>query len=117
MIIKRKNIGNIFDALHHIKENEKISLSNKYYILKLISELEKEIELGYQLMKELGDKYGEPVENGIKIKEENTDVVKKQIDEFNEVDITVPDVYFSLDTFEGCDLTWAEIEALMPFIK
>ena len=44
---KRYNLTNLQverKALEKLKENENISLTNKYYILKIISELKKEIE-------------------------------------------------------------------------
>lgn len=117
MTIKRDDINKIYRTLEKLKENENISLTNKYYILKIISELKKEIEITYSLFSEISNRYGEETEKGIKIKEEYVDLVAKQIMEFNSRDVIIPDIYFTLDSFEDCNLTWEQLEALMPFIK
>lgn len=117
MTIKREDVNKVYNTLEKLKENEKISLSNKYYILKILSILKNEIEITYELFSELSNKYGEQTEKGIKIKDEYLEFVGKQIAEFNSKDIILPDIYFTLDSFENCELTWEQLDALMPFIK
>ena len=62
MTIKRDDIDKIYRTLEKKKENENISLTNKYYILKIISELKKEIEITYSLFSEISNRYGEETE-------------------------------------------------------
>lgn len=118
MIIKRGMVSDLINAITIIKENNELPLTAKYYLIKIYNILAEEEEIVYSLYKELKDKYGEEdIENGIKIKEEYAEEVAKQIAEFNEEVITLPDVRFNLSDFEDSNLTWEQLSALVPFIK
>lgn len=117
MIIKREQINSLMDAIATLKEDNTISLSNKYYLIKIFQSLTEEAKIAYDLFEELSSKYGEQTEKGIQIKEEYIENVAHQIEEFNKTDITLPDYKFSIDAFQNSNLSWSQVEALMPFIK
>ena len=54
---------------------------------------------------------------GIKIKEGYQSECQKKIQEFNQLDVTIPDVYFTIEELESLNLTLFELEVLEPFIK
>ena len=116
MIIKQKQCKGILNAISELKKDRAISIQTKYKILKIEKILNEESEIAYELFQELGEKYGEQINNSeIKIKDEYLKVAKEQIDQFNNQDITLPDLFFEIDEFPN--LSWESLEALMPFIK
>ena len=81
------------------------------------------VEEQYQILLNL---YGEVNEEGefvktedggIKIKEGYQSECQKKIQEFNQLDVTIPDVYFTIKEFESLNLTLFELEVLETFIK
>ena len=53
----------------------------------------------------------------LKIKTEYLEQCKDDIQTINSIVTQLPDIYFSLDELENLQLTFAELEILMPFIK
>jgi hypothetical protein len=43
--------------------------------------------------------------------------VEKAVTEIQEIEIQIPDIYFSLDELEDLGLTLYELDVLEPFIK
>lgn len=118
MQIKSENVVSLIEAIHELRQYECLKITTKYKILKIEEVLMKEQEIAYQLFKELGDKYGEnQVDGCTTIKPEFLEIAKKEIDEFNNQMINLPDIYFSLDEFEETKLSWSTLSLLMPFIK
>ena len=117
MTIKRETINPLIEAISVLRENDSISLSSKYYLIKITNILTKEAKIAYELFAEMTEKFGEESEDGVRIKDEFVETVAKQIEDFNQTDITLPDIKFSLSEFEDSNLTWEQLEALMPFIK
>lgn len=119
-VIKMKILQNdcekILQVCKNLHESEDLKIVTKYKILKIEQILQKEVDLIMDLLKDIGEKYGEEIEEGkIKIKKEHENEVKKQISDLEQQAVQLPDLYFSLDEFEN--LSWDNLEALMPFIK
>lgn len=117
MTVKRDLLSNLYNTIQIIKKDQNIDITNKYYFLKIEKIVDEELKLTQQLFEELSNKYGEKTENGIKIKDEYLQLVGEQIFNFNETDIIFPDISFQIETFEKMNLTWEQLESLMPFIK
>jgi hypothetical protein len=118
MQIKQINMQSLFITIQSLKKNEELNVTTKYKLLKLESFIMREEETINQLIAELGEKYGEKEEGGrIKIKDEYIEKVQEQLDLLNNQDITLPDIYFSLDEFEASNISWQDLQNLYSFIK
>lgn len=120
MNIKREKISNLLYTCNSLKNFNKLSISTKYKILKIEEILREEEILGINLIEGLMNRYGEgpPDElSRVKIKDEFVETVSNEIKAFNSQYIVLPDLYFSLDEFEKEELSWQDLETLMPFIK
>ena len=116
MKILQNDCEKILQVCKNLHESEDLKIVTKYKILKIEQILQKEVDLIMDLLKDIGEKYGEEIEEGkIKIKKEYENEVKKQISDLEQQAVQLPDLYFSLDEFEN--LSWDNLEALMPFIK
>lgn len=123
MLIKRKIINSL-NILFEEKGALNFSVNTQYKILKIKKLLTPEIEIYMQQVDSLKE-YFEKNENGelikindgVKIKNEYVEECIKKINEINESEIQLPDIYFSLDELEPLNLTLKELELLEPFIK
>lgn len=102
------------------------SIQTQYKFLKIAKIINNELEIQEQQKRGLIQNYAELDQNGqviisddggIKIKNEYLIECSKKIDEMNAIQITLPDIYFSLDELEPLNLTLSELELLDPFIK
>lgn len=126
MILTREQVLAVGYLIINIKEkNNKCNINLKYKILKLESILKEEFEITSLLLNDLTLKYAELNENeqpiikdgGVKIIEEKALDLKKELAEFKNATIQIPEIYFSTDELEELDLSWNELSSLMPFIK
>lgn len=125
MIYKNENLQFLQQLLSKIKLMN-FSIQTQYKFLKISKAVENELEIYEEQRKSLIQSYAEfddkgqlivSEEGGIKIKEECLQECVKKINEINSLQITFPDIYFSLDELEPLGLTLGELELLEPFIK
>lgn len=123
MIIKRNNIQQLYELLSS-KGSCHFSIEAQYKILKIKKSLATEVEIYNQQITSLQDYFdkdeaGNPIweGGGIKIKTELIDECNQKIKEINETEITIPDIYLTLEELEPLNLTLDELELLEPFIK
>lgn len=100
------------------------SISTQYKLLKIKSVLKNEIEIYNEQITSLEeffekDDNGNLIQNseGFKIKKECLKECQAKINELNNSQISLPDIYFSIDELEPLSLTLNELELLQPFIK
>ena len=118
MKILRRQIQLFFSTLKNLEQNEDFSISTKYKILKIRKTLEMELECNLKLLNELVKKYGTISEEGeIFIKKEFIDNVSKQINDFNNEEIELPNLYFTIDELSVAKINWKDLEILLPLIK
>lgn len=119
MLIKRDNLGGINNIIESLKQKRNLSISTKYKFLKIQEQIKKEYEIYYSLLQDLKEKYnGTLMEDGaIKFNEEDMAKISKELFDFNQEEITFPDLKFTLDELEDTDLSWEEVEILIPFIR
>lgn len=127
MLITRKELLQIGYFIKSIKEKgTNCEINTKYKLLKLERLLKDEFEITNMLLNELSLKYveldekGQPIvneEGAMKIQSDKAFQLNKELAEFYTFKIQIPEFFFSLDEFEKTEVSWEELEALMPFIK
>ena len=125
MLIKRNQISQILNIIENNK-NKRFDINTQYKMLLIKKKIKEDLELVEEQYQILLNLYGEVNEEGefvktedggIKIKERYQRKSKKKIQEFNQLDVTIPDVYFTIEELESLNLTLFELEVLEPFIK
>ena len=125
MKINRKQITNILDVIEEIK-TKKININTQYKMLLIKKYIKEDLEVIEEQYQLLIEQYGEKDKNGllirtenggIKIKQEYIEDCQQKIQDFNNLDITIPDITFSIDELEELNLSFEKLEYFMPFIK
>lgn len=127
MLITRKELLQIGYFIKSIKEKgTNCEINTKYKLLKLERLLKDEFEITNMLLNELSLKYieldekGQPIINekgAMKIQSDKAFQLNKELAEFYTFKIQIPEFFFSLDEFGKTEVSWEELEALIPFIK
>ncbi len=125
MVYNNENLYALRTLLDRLKKLH-FSVQAQYKFLKISKIVQSEIDIFEQQKRNLIESYAELDEEnkliisdngGIKIKEECIQECIDKINELNSLQITFPDIYFSLDELEPLNLTLGELELLDPFIK
>ena len=125
MLIKRNQISQILNIIENNK-NKRFDINTQYKMLLIKKKIKEDLELVEEQYQILLNLYGEVNEEGefvktedggIKIKEGYQSECQKKIQEFNQLDVTIPDVYFTIEELESLNLTLFELEVMEPFIK
>ena len=116
-----------FPQFYDLVKNQKISFKTSYRLSMLATEVEKQYNFYTEQFRNLLNIYGQkdeegklvPTEDeqGIKLVQETMEECYVKVNELRDLDITLPDCYFSLDDFDGIELTPTEVNAIIPFIK
>lgn len=124
MTINRNNLFALYNLLQTISD-KKFNINTQYKFLKIKSLLDNEMKIYYHQISDL-TKYLKKNDKGEIISDENNLVEilpeKKQecqdlIEQINNVEILLPDLYFSLDELAPLELTMKDLELLEQFIK
>lgn len=125
MICSTERLKELSKIIGKIKEKT-FDINTQYKFIKISKVIREEEELvneqQFLLLKQYAEKNedGQFIVNkdgGFKIKEECVEECGLKIMEINNRQITLPDIYFSLDELEPLGLTFGELELLEPFIK
>ena len=125
MICSTERLKELSKIIDKIKEKT-FDINTQYKFIKISKVIREEEELfneqQFLLLKQYAEKNedGQFIVNkdgGFKIKEERIEECGLKIMEINNRQITLPDIYFSLDELEPLGLTLGELELLEPFIK
>ena len=125
MLYQRNQLEGLYSIINQKLDKLSFSIQTQYKFLKLKKVVQEELQLYYNQLAGLQqfievDEQGQPVvseDGGIRIKEEEIGNCTKLINEINQMEIQLPDIYFSLDELENLGLTLAELDKLSPFIK
>lgn len=126
MLVKRKDAVKIAKAAQGNLKDKAFNLQTQYKILRLVKAIEEEDELMQQSVLKVAEQYAQRDENGqIIINEDGgfsldrnrMEEITNELNNINNAEIQIPDIYFSLDEFEGLGLTLEELDAFMAFIK
>ena len=125
MICSTERLKELSKIIDKIKEKT-FDINTQYKFIKISKVIREEEELineqQFLLLKQYAEKNedGQFIVNksgGFKIKEECVEECGLKIMEMNNRQITLPDIYFSLDELEPLGLTLGELELFEPFIK
>ena len=125
MKLQMKQILN-FPSFYEIVKNQKLSMKTAYRLHKLSTSINEELQFYYEKFQEIIQRYGEKNEagqfvitndgSGIKLVPGTEEKCLNEIKELQEIDISLPDIVFSIEEFSGIELTATEIEAGLPFL-
>ena len=125
MTIKSSTIQELEKIFSEIN-NKQFNIETQYKFIKIKKKLKEEIEIINNQIQILIDNYGEKDKNnnliltengGIKIKAEALQECENKIKAINELNIQLPDIYFSLEELKPLNLSFYQLEILEPFIK
>lgn len=125
MLIKRKKIEKIMKIIDKLRD-QNFNILTQYKFIQIAKALENEQDILQEQISSLIIDYGERDEQehliqdeskGIKIKKEYLNECSQKIYDIYELNIQMPDIYFSFDELDSLNLTLGELELLEPFIK
>lgn len=120
-IIELLNAKNAFDL--NCKYGGDMQLAFK--VIKFIKAAETEAEFYNTKYSEILSKYAEKDENGnvsrggggVKLKKDSLKDFATETEKLNSVEVETPDIRFTLEELNKCDLTGGALYALFPFIE
>lgn len=120
--------GELFLRTIYKLNDKSFNIQTQYKILKLKKIISEEVALAKEnILFKLIEEYCEKDENGnfatsedgrtYKIYKDKVDEFAKKMDEYDKIEIQLPDIYFSEDELADLGLTLEELEIFMEFIK
>lgn len=96
-----------------------------YKVSKLLDKVEKDSQFYTEKLRNIIQKYALRDENGeivfegdnVKIAPSSLAAAEKELADLNDIDIEDPNIFFTLDEFEGLEIKPSELTGLLPFIK
>ena len=96
-----------------------------YKVSKFLDKVEKDSQFYTEKLRNIVQKYALRDENGeiivegdnIKIAPFSLAAAEKELADLNDIDIEDPNIFFTLDEFEGLEIKPSELTGLLPFIK
>ena len=126
MKITLLQVVNAYNFCGTIKD-KKIPLKLAYKFNCLINNLQKEQDFYKEKISRILQTYAELDEHGeyvltadgggIKIKEGKLSECQKQMMELQDLEVTIQDLFFTLEELENLTISVSEMRSLMPFIK
>lgn len=108
-------------------KTQKLPFKTSYHLTLLIQEVEKHINFYQEQFRNLLNEYGKKDENGnliptedgqgIMLAEETMNEAYAKLAELRELEVTLPEVKFSVDDFANVELSPQEMVIIMPFIQ
>lgn len=120
MIINRNQLLQLNSIFDKVLKNNQINIYTQYKFLKLKKIYDDELIIYQQQLNRLLQYCDNITDNDnkmLKIKPEYIEQCQNDIQVINNITTQLPDIYFSLDELENLQLTFSELENLMPFIK
>lgn len=125
MELKMSEINSIYTTLLKLA-NQKFPIKTSYKLVKLTNAIETERAFFQKEFQDLLNEYAEKDETGAFKQDENKEsvIIKKdclmmfeqEYTDLLNLDITLPNITFSLDELDECDLTLSEVFSLQKFI-
>ena len=125
-------INELINAMDSSKKivKEKFSLKTAYKLTRLFQDIEKEVALYEETVKNAIIKYskkdeeGNPIvnrtENGdetVELTPENQIICMQEINDLSNSEIEIKDCYFDLEDFGNTSISMEELKGLLPFIR
>lgn len=126
MKIKMNQIVEFQKFYENIK-NMKFPLKTAYKLNRLITQVNNEISFYQQKFSEIINEFGKRDENGefvysqdgssIEIIEGRQSECQEKVNELQNLEAEIQDIFFTIDELDGLNLTLYEMNCLLPFIK
>ena len=125
MQIKMQDILN-FTVFYEAVKSQKLSMKTAYRLAQLVKAIDNEMEFYRNKLREIVEEYSEKDENGqpiptqdggIKVLPEKNEECFQAMKELQELDVTLPDIKFTIEDFEKIDLEPDIAGAIFPFIE
>lgn len=124
MIIQRNTLPILSNIFSRISDT-KFDINTQYKLLKIKKAIDEEEEIYQQQLERLReyclkDENGNLIRNedgGYAIDNERAEECERIINEINNIQVQIPDLYFSLDELTPLQLTFSELEAFDQLIK
>lgn len=126
MQLKMITVVNLVSLYDQFKD-QALPIKLNYKVNKLFNAINTESQFYRDELNKLIDQYAERDENnqpvllnsgmGIKLREGTTDIVQNSLNELWNLDVNLPDIYFTLDELENIQMTVENFNKLLPFIK
>ena len=116
----------ILNTLYNKIKTQSTSIRTTYKLSKLFKAVQKENEFYTEQLNAIIDEYADRDENGspivlegggIKVKEGFSDVTKEKLAELWDIDVSLPDIKFTIDELDTISLTVEDFNSLLPFIE
>lgn len=126
MLIKKREADGFLAAAQESLWDKSFNIQTQYKILKLKRAIEEEKLIVDQMLNQIIEDYcvrdenNQPVftqNGGYKFRNEDLLEIEKKLNEINDTEIQLPDLYFSLDELDGLGLTVNDLNCFMSFIK
>lgn len=108
-------------------KGQKLPFKTAYKIVLFTQEVQKHIDFYQETFRNLLTEYGQKDEQGnlvptsdgqgILLTEETTSEAYTKLSELRELEVELPDSKFSVDDFDGIEISPEEMIIIMPFIK
>lgn len=116
-----------FQKFYEDIKNMKFPLKTAYKLNKLITQVNNEISFYQQKFSEIINEFGKRDENGefvysqdgssIEIVEGRQTECQEKVNELQNLEAEIQDIFFTIDELDGLNLTLYEMNCLLPFIK
>ena len=116
-----------FSTFYNSVKNQKLSIKTAYKLTLLAKSLDTQLQFYREKLQEIIREYAAFDENGQPITIENGQGIKlrdgvdmdcaRAMAELQNMEVTIPDIKFSLDEFANVELTTTEMASIMPFIE
>lgn len=122
--MKISNIENLKPTLLILSQKD-LPFRLSYKVSKLLDKVEKDSQFYTEKLRNIIQKYAKRDENGeivfegdnVKIAPSSLAAAEKELADLNDIDIEDPNIFFTLDEFEGLEIKPSELTGLLPFIK
>lgn len=116
-----------FQKFYENIKNMKFPLKIAYKLNRLITQVNNEISFYQQKFSEIINEFGKRDENGdfiysqdgssIEIIEGRQSECQEKVNELQNLEAEIQDIFFTIDELDGLNLTLYEMNCLLPFIK
>ena len=116
-----------FQKFYENIKNMKFPLKTAYKLNRLITQVNNEISFYQQKFSEIINEFGKRDENGefvysqdgssIEIIEGRQSECQEKVNELQNLEAEIQDIFFTIDELDGLNLTLYEMNCLLPFIR
>lgn len=122
--MKLNKIEPLYTTLLTLTEKE-MPFSLSYKFTKILDKIETDYQYFIKKMREIINKYADKDGNGeliikdnnIQIKKDFISLAEKELNELNNIEVTIPDIFFTIEELKSLSIKPADLRALLPFIK